>query len=102
MSSINLDYLEANDNCAFFEQQRDYEASLMHKYNLMLLAVGIAVTASLVGLVISVAIQAWGVSAATGVGTVVSGTAVKFIFDRKNECQSRIDKWVQAIQEHCP
>ena len=96
---LSLELLEST-NCQYFVEQRDYETRLMKNYNNMLVAVGLAVTASIVGLIIAIAIKEWGVTAATGIGTVVSGTAVKFILDRKGECQSRIDKWVKAVKDN--
>lgn len=101
MAALDLELLE-NDNCAFFAEQRNYEAGLLKSYNAMLIAVGLAVTASIVGLIISIAVSEYGVAAATGIGTVVSGAAVKFILDRKSDAQDRLDKWVDAIHAKCP
>jgi hypothetical protein len=96
---LNIELLGVN-NCEYFAQQRDYETGLMRAYNNMLLAVALAVTASIVGLIIAIAVKEWGITAATSIGTVVSGAAVKFILDRRRDCQLRINKWIQAIQDN--
>jgi hypothetical protein len=95
--------LQAGDNCTFFENQRNYEASMMKRIDMVLFAIVITVAVSLIGLIISIAVKEWGTTAATGIGTVVSGTAMKFILDQKKDHQERIDKWVEAITSAgCP
>lgn len=93
----------AGDNCAFFKKQRDYEASMLKKVNWVVLAVVVTVAASLIGLIISIAISEWGATAATAIGTVVSGTAMKFILDVRTQHQDRIKLWVDEIDKaNCP
>lgn len=101
MAGLSIDALETGKNCEFYEEQRDYEASMVKKFDLIVLTVAVAVAASLVGLIIAIAISEWGVTAATAIGTVVTGTAMKFIRDRRKEHQDRVNKWVNAISRHC-
>lgn len=103
MAAVDLQALEAGDNCAFFREQRDYEAAMVKKYNIIILCIAVAVAVALIGLIISIAINEWGVTAATGIGTVVSGAAMKFILDRRKEHQDRVNSWVRAIERNqCP
>lgn len=103
MATLDLGALKAGDNCAFFHEQRDYEASMVRKYNVIILCIAIAVAAALIGLIISIAVAEWGVTAATGIGTVVTGAAMKFILDRRKEHQDRVNSWVTAIERsRCP
>ncbi len=100
---IGIASLEAGDNCAFFRAQRDYEAAMLRKTNWVIFAVVVVTAGSLIGLIVAVAVGATAAAAATGVGTVVSGTAMKFVRDQRVEHQGRIDRWVAAIDEaDCP
>lgn len=103
MSDLNIEALEQGNNCEFFAEQRDYEAAMLRKFYTILYCIAIAVAASLVGLIIAISIKESQVAVATGVGTVVSGAAMKFILDRKADHQQRINKWVSAIKRNnCP
>lgn len=100
---LAVNALTAGDNCAFFKNQRDYEAAMLKRINLVIFAVILTVAMSLIGLIISIAVKEWGTTAATGIGTVVSGTAMKFILDQRRYHQDRISSWVKAIDEAgCP
>lgn len=100
MAGLTVD-LVGSDNCAFYAEQRDYEQVMLRRYNTIILCISITVAASLVGLIIAVAVQNWGVTAATGIGTILSGTAMKFILDQRASHQDRINKWVKAIEDNC-
>jgi hypothetical protein len=101
--NLNIDALEAGDNCRFFREQRDYEAAQMRRITWVLFAIVITVAASLIGLIIAISLRSWGTTAATAIGSVVSGTAMKFILNQRQEHRRRIDRWVRAIDDAgCP
>ncbi len=98
--SIDL-LTEDSRNCTFYEAERDYESRMLKRYNVLIFLIAIAVAISLIGLIISIAVKEWGATAATSIGTVVTGTAMKFILDQRKGHQERIDKWTSLIEEHC-
>jgi uncharacterized membrane protein (DUF4010 family) len=103
MANLELAALDAGDNCAFYKAQRDYEAGMLQGVNKVIFAIVVVVGASLIGLIISIAIKEWGLTAATAIGSVVSGTAMKFILAQRKHHQDRIDLWVKAITDAgCP
>jgi hypothetical protein len=100
---LHIDALEAGDNCRFFREQRDYEAAQMRRITWVVFAIVITVAVSLIGLIIAISVQSWGTTAATAIGSVVSGTAMKFILHQRQEHRQRIDQWVRAIEKAgCP
>jgi hypothetical protein len=100
---LRIDALRGGDNCTFYRQQRDYEATMVKNIDRVIFAIILTVAASLIGLIISLAVSEYGLSAATAIGTLVSGTAMKFIFNQKAEHRSQEDQWVKAINDDgCP
>ena len=92
---------EGSQNCTFYKAERDYESRMLKRYNLLISLIAVAVAVSLIGLIISIALREAGVSAATLIGTLVTGTAMKFILDQRKGHQQRIDKWTKLIEKHC-
>jgi uncharacterized membrane protein len=100
---LNIAALEAGDNCNFYREQREYEATQMRRITWVIFAVIITLAASLIGLIIAITLQSWGATTATAVGSVVSGTAMKFIINQRHEHRRRMDRWVRAIEKAgCP
>jgi hypothetical protein len=100
---LDVEALRAGDNCKFIREQRDYEKTMMKRIDRVVFALVLVVAASLIGLIIAIAVSEWGVTAATGIGTVVSGTAAKFIFDQRTRHSERVDKWIKALEDlDCP
>ena len=100
---LNLEALEAGDNCSFYRQQRDYEAAQAARITWVVFAIILTVAASLIGLVVAISLKSWGVATATGVGSAVSGTAMKFILAQRDDHRRRAIQWVAAIERaDCP
>lgn len=100
MTDQLIETLKAGNNCEFFKQMRDYEASMKKRLDAVIFAVVLTVATSLIGLIVGIAIKEWGVTAATAIGTVVSGTAMKFILDQKKDHQEQVDRWIKAISDN--
>ena len=95
--------LVGGNNCQFFAEQRDYEGKMYRKYNTLVFLISVAVAACVIGLIVSISIKEWGATAATSIGTVTTGAAVKFILDRRAEHRARSIGWAQRITaNNCP
>lgn len=103
MDAGRIDALNAGDNCAFFKAQRDYEAQMLRRVNNVIFAVTVFVALSLIALIIGITVQAWPATGAGAVGTVVSGTAMRFVLQQRTAHSAEIDRWVDQIEKYgCP
>jgi hypothetical protein len=102
LSEQATDAVERNDNCTYYKKTRDYEREMVKKFSTLLYMVGIAVALSVVGLIISIAIKEYGVTAATSIGTVVTGTAVGFLIKERKGHQTESEKYEKKIADNCP
>jgi hypothetical protein len=57
VTDLSVNLILQNNNCAFFEEQRDYEASMLKRYNIIILCVAVTVACSLIGLIVAIALK---------------------------------------------
>ncbi len=89
------------DNCDYYVKQRDYETTIAARYTWIVFSIAVAVAACVVGLIIAIAIKEWGATAAASIGTVATGSAVKFILDQREEHRTRATDWAGKIEAEC-
>lgn len=102
MATLNLTAQDADSKCSVYAGLRDYETAQVKIYDKIILVVVAAAALFILALLLALFVaEDSAVSIATGVGTIVTGSAAGIIFStRKTHVEER-DKWVSRIADEC-
>jgi hypothetical protein len=103
---LDLQRLRGGDNCAYYQEQRDYETTMAGRHATLIVLVALTTVAALIAAIFAISIvhdTGRVLKLVSVLGTVVGAVATSFLFDQRKGHQSRAATFAKAIDDdNCP